>query len=616
MKLRLGAGRAAALVAFRCVALGAASRLKAAGGAASASLADFDHLRQSIIRIQAVAQTFDWLAPFQPGQDQVGLGSGFAVQADPYPLFVTNQHVVNDAKQVTVQLLLYGEHQWEAEVVSVCPHFDLALLVLKSPGEFHEAMDSRNISLSPLRLSDRVAAMGEDVVALGFPLGQDALKISKGNIAGNEEVDGNICIQSTAPISPGNSGGPLLDGAAREVVGVNFAKATEGENINYVIPAWRVSQLVRKHLKDQAPQRGGPGHLTPKVPTFQRLPVKVPRVDLVTIESNEALYEGSGGCGSGIYVAKVGRRSFFTKAEPPVPSGSFLTAVNGVELDQFGMGLNADYAADRVSFNDLFFMIHDLSANIEVETCYQGKTARHSVSTAYLPEYDRGLRWVDEPYIEESAKKFEMFGDLSVMELTVNHVHTILQTSGDPLVGRWLHPDFVTEPRLLINYVRSGSYTANVIPAGTVVARVNGHEVGTLEEFRQHFSPKPGSNIWTLENDMGQVAALAFNTSLTQQVSMAISLDAPYLLTPGVVGAARRMGLIKEDGAVAAPNASGHRGHRRRSGAAALLQARAAGPLEARPAAALSGASRGSRTTRWASAAPLARAGARAPQWW
>ncbi|CAK0856591.1 unnamed protein product, partial [Prorocentrum cordatum] len=366
MKLRPGAALAAALVALHCTALVAASRLKGAAGGASASLADFDHLRQSIVRIQAVAQTFDWLAPFQPGQDQVGLGSGFAVQADPYPLFVTNQHVVNDAKQVTLQLLLYGEQMWEAEVVSVCPHFDLALLVLKSPGKFHEAMESRNISLQSLRLSDRVAAMGEDVVALGFPLGQDALKISKGNIAGNEEVDGNICIQSTAPISPGNSGGPLLDGAAQEVVGVNFAKATEGENINYVIPAWRVSQLVRKHLKDQAPQPGGPGHLTPKVPTFRRLPVKIPRVDLVTVEANEALYDGSRGCDRGIYMPRVGKRSFFTKAEPPVLGGSFLTAVNGVELDQFGMGLNAEYAADRVSFNDLFFMIPDLSENIEV----------------------------------------------------------------------------------------------------------------------------------------------------------------------------------------------------------------------------------------------------------
>merc|ERR1719482_1278361 len=89
-------------------------------------------------------------------------------------------------------------------------------------------MKSKGIELKALKIASDVLPMGEDVVAMGFPLGQDALKISKGNVAGNEEVDGNICIQSTAPISPGSSGGPLLDGSGEKVVGVNFAKAPEG----------------------------------------------------------------------------------------------------------------------------------------------------------------------------------------------------------------------------------------------------------------------------------------------------------------------------------------------------------------------------------------------------
>merc|ERR1719473_2342759 len=103
------------------------------------------------------------------------------------------------------------------------------------------------MKLEKLALSDRVTNMGEEVVALGFPLGQSNLKISNGVIAGNEEVDENICIQSTAPISPGSSGGPLLNEEGTEVLGVNFAKATTGENINYVIPAWRVKQMVALH---------------------------------------------------------------------------------------------------------------------------------------------------------------------------------------------------------------------------------------------------------------------------------------------------------------------------------------------------------------------------------
>merc|ERR1740129_1970963 len=76
---------------------------------------DYDHLRSSLIRIQAVSAGFEWLNPFAGGQDHVGIGSGFVVQTEPYPLFVTNAHVVNDASYVVLQLLLFGEHQWEAQ---------------------------------------------------------------------------------------------------------------------------------------------------------------------------------------------------------------------------------------------------------------------------------------------------------------------------------------------------------------------------------------------------------------------------------------------------------------------------------------------------------------------
>jgi len=236
-------------------ALLCAANVQASRSRVDSTAPDFDHLRQSVVRIQAVSGSFDWFKPFVKGEDHVGFGSGFVVQTDPYPLFVTNEHVINNAKLVALQLLLFGEQQWEADVVSVCSKFDLALLVLRDPKKFTETMKSKGIELKALHIANDVLPMGEDVVAMGFPLGQDALKISKGNFAGNEEVDGNICIQSTAPISPGNSGGPLMNAEGTEVVGVNFAKATHGENINYVIPVWRVRQMVNQHLHDGASSR-------------------------------------------------------------------------------------------------------------------------------------------------------------------------------------------------------------------------------------------------------------------------------------------------------------------------------------------------------------------------
>lgn len=497
-------------------------------------LPEFDHLRQSVIRIQAVASNFDWLHPFMPGQDGVGLGSGFVVQAKPYPLFVTNAHVISDAKKVTVQLLLYGAEQFDAEVVSVCTKFDLALLVLQDVDGFTRGLGTRNITLEPLKLADGVAAMGMDVVALGFPLGQDALKISKGNVAGNEDVDGNICIQSTAPISPGNSGGPLLDAAGREVVGVNFAKATQGENINYVIPVWRVKQMIRKHLKDQP--------AVPKDGRWRRVQVRVPKLELTTIAPNRPLYT-RGKCSEGLYISKVGARSPFRTADPPIKEGSFLLSVNGQKLDRFGTGLNDKFVADRVTFTDLLFMVPDLSGAVDIETCFGGNALKHSVSMAWAPEYERGLQTVDEPYIAEMSVRYEMFGGVSVMQMTVNHVSAVLSTYGDPGPARWLHPDLVDQPRLVINYVQSGSYPESIFAPGSAIAKLNGVPVHTLEEFREHFEPKNGSDEWSLETDMGAIIVLDFNETLRQQLQSAVMTHSPFLLTRAVVKAAKSKGL-------------------------------------------------------------------------
>lgn len=545
---------------------------------AAKSGVDFDHLRKSVIRIQAVSANFDWLRPFQPGTDGVGLGSGFVVQAEPYPLFVTNAHVINDAKRVAVQLLLIGEQQWAAEVVSVCTKFDLALLVLREPENFKKALDGVNLEIEPLKLAEGSTAMGQDVIALGFPLGQDALKISKGNIAGNEEVDGNICIQSTAPISPGNSGGPLLNADGTAVVGVNFAKATKGENINYVIPAWRVKQMIAKHVHDQPD--------IPKNGSWQRVKVQVPPPGVTTIEANDALYEMSGGCKKGIYIAKISSRSFIHYAEPPVPENAFLVSANGVELDQFGMGLNSKYAADRVMYIDLFKMSKDLYGDVQFETCSSGKITKHRAPMEWRSEYDQGVRYIDEPFVMKEDRAFEVFGDITVMQLTVNHIQAILASTGDPTPARWLHPDLVSQPRLVISDVKSGSYASHFLVAGTTVSRINGEQVRTLAEFRDHFVPKNASGVWTLETDTGKVYATMFSKTISAQIEDARSMNLPYLVTANVAGAAKKLGFTadgKESSEVKLPSLVARRSVLARPAPliGADLEVKARGPLSA-----------------------------------
>jgi len=315
---------------------------------------------------------------------------------------------------------------------------------------------------------------------------------------------------------------------------VNFAKATAGENINYVIPAWRVTQLVNKHLKD----REG----VVKAEAMPRVHVQVPRADLTTIESNEALYKMSGGCSRGLHVARIGDRSFFKKSQPEILQGSFLVSVDGKELDSFGMGLNTNFVADRVEFSDLFFMVDNLDGDVAFKTCHKGKIIEHKVSMTWSPEYDRGIHFVDEPHMSGFNKKYELFTDISVTEMTVNHISAVLYNNGDPLPARWLHPDFVSKPKLIVNYVRPGSYASAVIPVGSAVSLINGHEVNTLEEFQQHFIPRDESNIWTLQTDTGRLVAVMFNATLAEQLAQAKLMNSALFRTPSVV-AAEKLGF-------------------------------------------------------------------------
>eukprot|EP00439_Symbiodinium_sp_Y106_P018084 s4981_g2.t1 len=443
---------------------------------------DYDHLQKSIVRIETVGASFDWFRPFNPRDGLVSLGSGFIVQTEPYILIATNQHVINDALRVQIQLLLHSQAKWDVNIVSACPKFDLALLTLKSDKEFKADLAKAGIQLEALTLSKKVAEMGQDVVALGFPLGQNSLKISKGNVAGNEFVNSNLCIQSTAPISPGNSGGPLLDDAGSEVLGVNFAGATRGENINYVIPAFRVQALVNLHLKEQ---HGAP---------WRRLGFRTPGHGLTTVHPNQALAVRKLP-EDGVYIGRVRQDGFMSKAQPEIRPGSMLVAVNGKALDGFGKAdikelmlgkerskcmscsplcyyaLLEALEADQAALDDLFFIQPDLEAEVSFETCFRGAKHLHKVSTIRTADFDKGIRYVDEPVTEGLPQQYEIFGDIGVMSMTQNHVGEALARTGSPRISRWLLPDKASEPRLMVIYVRPGSYASEVIGEGSAVEK-------------------------------------------------------------------------------------------------------------------------------------------------
>lgn len=159
----------------------------------------------------------------------LALGSGFVVRPG---LVATNRHVVVGASRGWAKFVNAGRHHDIEGVVASDDKNDLVLLSV--PGTRGSPV---------LRLGDsNSVAIGDEVFALGNPLGLEGT-ISSGIVSGRRSTEGRSLLQITAPISPGSSGGPVLN-TKGQVIGVAVATFLGGQNLNFVVPAQHLAALM------------------------------------------------------------------------------------------------------------------------------------------------------------------------------------------------------------------------------------------------------------------------------------------------------------------------------------------------------------------------------------
>ncbi len=163
-------------------------------------------------------------------------GSGFAISADG--LIVTNFHVMQGADTATVTI--GGKTYNNVTVVASSHEYDLAIL----------SIPAQDLVWLPLARNTNATSVGEQVLAMGNPQGLQGT-VSDGIISAmDRQLDGITfgLIQTSAPVSPGSSGGPLLN-MKGEVIGVNALSYLAGQNLNFAIPVELVHQ-VRAEITD------------------------------------------------------------------------------------------------------------------------------------------------------------------------------------------------------------------------------------------------------------------------------------------------------------------------------------------------------------------------------
>ncbi len=174
-------------------------------------------------------------------QTPSGLGSGFIINDRGY--CVTNYHVVEQETRISTTIFhKTPEGNFEkrrirnVKILALNPFFDLALLQIPKQEDF----EFTKTIFSP----DSSQKEGDEVFAIGNPLGLER-SVSKGIISTkNRNFDGVVYIQTTAEINPGNSGGPLFN-ARGEVIGVTNMKLIGGEGLGFAIPITYVKHFLR-----------------------------------------------------------------------------------------------------------------------------------------------------------------------------------------------------------------------------------------------------------------------------------------------------------------------------------------------------------------------------------
>lgn len=169
-------------------------------------------------------------------------GSGFALNNG---YICTNYHVVEGAKSIEIHGV-QGDFttSYSAKVAATDKFNDLAILKI-------DDTDFKGFGTIPYKVKTSMANVGEEIFVLGYPMTAtmgDEIKLTTGVVSSRTGFQGDVSLyQISAPIQPGNSGGPLFDSQGN-LIGIINAKHKGAENVGYAIKASYLRNLMESSL--------------------------------------------------------------------------------------------------------------------------------------------------------------------------------------------------------------------------------------------------------------------------------------------------------------------------------------------------------------------------------
>lgn len=169
----------------------------------------------------------------------ISTGTGFALTSNG--IIATCNHIIENAKKIRVKGIdLDFSKSYNAEVLLIDRNNDLALIKIIDD-------NFNNLPQIPFKIKNDLAQVGEEVFVLGYPLTDimgNEIKLTTGVISAKTGFQNDVTVfQISAPVQPGNSGGPVFNKKG-ELVGIVNAKLMSGENVSYALKSIYLTNLL------------------------------------------------------------------------------------------------------------------------------------------------------------------------------------------------------------------------------------------------------------------------------------------------------------------------------------------------------------------------------------
>ncbi|MBT4855899.1 trypsin-like serine protease [bacterium] len=450
-------------------------------------------INNTVVQVFSQVGQFHWMEPYRAPIQSECSGSGFFINAEGY--LITNAHVVDQAKAIYIQIPALGKERIRAEIVGISYERDLALLKIDVEGIAQIKDIIHTIPILKLGDSDKVHR-ADEVLAIGFPLGQQGLKSTKGVVSGRENLGNRHVIQIDAAINPGNSGGPAIN-INGEVVGINTYGINHGgaQNVGYIVPVNELKVIIESLYST-------PGKL-----------VRKPYLGSFYNAGSLALTKYLGNpLPGGPYITEVVPNSLMDMAG--VKAGDMIYAIDGNPVDIYG-DLLLPGSDDKMALADYVAYIK-LGQKVTLTIYRKGK--KKNVVFTFAESTLPSIR-VKLPDYEKID--YVLVGGLVVQELCRNLIPMLLQAA--PELIMYEEPKNQMDSVLVITHVMpdSAAQHSRVLVPGMRIKELNGVEIKTIDQLNVALKKSIMSGYVCIKTHNGIFAVLPLHQILKDEPRLA-----------------------------------------------------------------------------------------------